>query len=120
MILVDRHPLETEALLNDKHNLHKFAKEYDNVLEYLRTHFKDGVVRFKKIGYPKYTKGADASFRELPKVKEPDTQWRIPLKAYIAIGDLGKHTWMCCLDPPEVLANGLYDMPFLSKRKVLP
>jgi hypothetical protein len=24
---------------------------------------------------------------------------------------------MCCLDPPDVLANGLYDMPKLSKRK---
>ncbi len=118
MILVDRRPLEGDALNTPTHPLHKFAKEYNDTLAYLNKHFdKDGVIRFKKIGYPKYTKGADSSFREVPKLKEPDTTWRIPLKAYVAIGDLGKHTWMCCLDPPEVLPNGLQDMPKLSKRK---
>jgi hypothetical protein len=118
MILVDRHQLEGDALNDPKHPLHNFAKEYEDTMKFLKERYnKDGVIRFKKIGYPKYTKGADSNFRELPKVKEPDTQWRIPLKAYVAIGNLGKHTWMCCLDPPDVTANGLYDMPKLSKRK---
>lgn len=120
MLIVDRRPLEADALNDTRHPLHKFAKEYEDTMKFLRERYdKDGVIRFKKIGYPKYTKGADSSFRELPKVKEPDTQWRIPLKAYVALGELGKHTWMCCLDPPDVSANGLYDMPKISKRKAI-
>jgi hypothetical protein len=33
------------------------------------------------------------------------------LSAYVALDDeTGKHRWMCCLDPPQVLPNGLWDM----------
>jgi hypothetical protein len=117
MLIVDRRPLEADALNDVNHVLHKSAVEYENTMKFLKERYKDGVISFKKIGYPKYTEGADSSFRKLPKLKEPDTDWRIPLRAYVALGDLGKHTWMCCLDPPEVSANGLYDMPKLSKRK---
>jgi len=44
---------------------------------------------------------------------------RIPLRANVAIGKLGKHIWMCCLDAPEVLPNGLWDMPKFSSNKSL-
>lgn len=117
MLIIDRHPLEKEAFHDKNHNLHDCAILVDNTLRELKGRYKDGVLRFKKIGYPKHTKGADSRFKELPKVVEPSTKWRIPLKAYVAIGDLGKHTWMCCLDTPEVLPNGLYDFSKFSKRK---
>jgi hypothetical protein len=119
MIIVDRKPLEQEALNDKNHNLHNFAVLMQDTLLYLQDHYKNGVLNIKKVGYPKFTEGADSNFRKLPKVVEPTTPWRIPLRAYVAIGDLGKHTWMCCLDPPEVLANGLYDMPRFSKRKAI-
>jgi hypothetical protein len=119
MLIIDRHPLEKEALNNKSHNLYDCAQLVDQTLSYLKSHYKDGLIRFNKIGYPKHTEGADSRFRKLPKIVEPATQWRIPLKAYVAIGDLGKHTWMCCLDTPDVLPNGLHDFAKFSKRKAI-
>lgn len=110
MILVDSKPLELDALNDKAHKLHDFAKEYDDTLTYLKDHYKNGFIRFKRMGYPKYTKGADSSFREVPKVKEPTPPLRMPLQAYATVGKLGKHHWACCLDTPKVLPNGLWEM----------
>jgi len=110
MILIDQRPLESDALHEDKHKLHEFAKEYDSTLKELHGKYKDGIIRFKRIGWPKYTKGADSSFREVPNMLEPTPPMRIPLKAYAVTGSLGKHLWMCCLDAPVLLPNGLSDM----------
>lgn len=117
MLIVDRRPLDNEALQKEDHPLHGCAVEVKETLDFLGRRYKNGFIRFKKIGYPKYTKGADSNFREIPKVAEPVTPWRIPLKAYVDVGGLGKHTWQCCLEPPEVLPNGLYDFPKLSNKK---
>jgi hypothetical protein len=114
MLLIDNHPLEADALSDPKHKLHDFAKEYDDALTYLHDRYKNGFIRFKRIGYPKFTKGADSAFREVPKVKEPTPPMRIPLQAYATVGKLGKHHWACCLDAPKVLPNGLWEM---GKRK---
>jgi len=110
MILLDQKPLEGDALNDKDHKLHEFAKEYDNTLKELRSKYKDGIIRFKRVGWPKYTKGADSAFREVPNMLEPTPPMRIPLKAYAVTGSLGKHLWMCCLDAPVLLPNGLSDM----------
>ena len=109
MILVDKKPLQLDAL-NDKSNpLHEFAVEYDKTLKYLHERYKNGYIRFRRPGFPKYVKGADEKGREIPKVKEPDIPMRIPLRAYTTIGSLGKHEITCCLDAPTVLPNQLWD-----------
>lgn len=118
MILVDQKPLELDALNDKTHKLHDFAKEYDDTIKELRAKYKNGFIRFNKVGYPRYTKGADSNFRELPKVMEPPVQMRIPLKAYATTGKLGKHLWMCCLDTPTVLPNGLWDMGRKKSMKI--
>lgn len=110
MLLIDKHPLETDALNDKAHKLHDFAKEYDDALTYLKEHYKDGFIRFKRPGYPKHTKGADSKGNEIAKMVEPTPPIRIPLQAYATIGKLGKHLWACCLDSPTVLPNGLWDM----------
>lgn len=110
MILIDQKPLESDALNDTKHKLHKFAVEYENTIKYLKDTYKNGFIRFKRVGFPKHVKGADSNFREIPKVAEPVPPMRIPLSAYSTIGELGKHRIMCCLDTPTVLANGLWDM----------
>lgn len=110
MLLIDQRPLEGDALNDKLHKLHKFAVEYDNTLKYLITAYPQGFIRFKRSDLPKYTKGADSSFKELPRVSEPVQKWRIPLSAYANIGELGKHRIMCCLDTPTILPNGLWDM----------
>jgi hypothetical protein len=110
MILLDKKPLEIDALSDPKHKFHDFAKEYDDTLKYLQERYKNGFIRFKRPGFPKFTAGADADFRELPKVKEPTAPMRIPLQAYATVGKLGKHHWACCLDAPVVLPNGLWEM----------
>ena len=110
MILVDQKPLEGDVLNDPKHKLHQFAVEYENTIKHLRDTYTNGFIRFKRVGYPKYTKGADSNFRELPKVLEPTAPMRIPLSAYAVLGSLGKHRFMCCLDTPTILPNGLWDM----------
>jgi len=111
MILIDRKPLDvSEALGDTKHRQHDFAVVYNNTLTYLKEHYSNGFIRFKRPGFPKYTKGADSNFRELPKVKEPSTPMRMPLHAHRAVADLGKHLWACCMDEPVILPNGLWDM----------
>jgi hypothetical protein len=110
MILLDQKPLESDALNDPNHKLHEFAKEYDKTLNELHGKYKDGIIRFKRVGYPRYTKGADSNFREVPNMLEPTPPMRIPLKAYAVTGSLGKHLWMCCLDAPTLLPNGLSDM----------
>jgi hypothetical protein len=110
MILIDQKPLESDALNDKLHKLHRFAVEYDNTLKHLKETYTNGFIRFKRTDLPKYTKGADSNFKELPKVSEPVQPWRIPLSSYAVLGELGKHRIMCCLDTPTVLANGLWDM----------
>jgi hypothetical protein len=110
MIILDSHPLELDALNDPKHKLHDFAKEYDDTLKELYARYTNGFIRFKRPGFPRYTKGMDEQGREIPKMAFPTPPMRIPLKAYATTGKLGKHLWMCCLDTPTVLANGLWDM----------
>jgi len=110
MLLIDQKPLESDSLNDTKHKLHKFAVEYENTIKYLKDTYKNGFIRFKRSDLPKHTKGADSNFREIPKMLEPTNPWRIPLSTYAVLGDLGKHRFMCCLDTPTVLPNGLWDM----------
>jgi len=111
MILVDQRPLDVSDALNDKNaKMHKFAREYDSTLTELKKTHANGYIRFKRPGYPKFTKGADNRGNEVDKMLEPTPPMRIPLQAYATIDDSGKHLWMCCLDAPKVLPNGLWDM----------
>jgi hypothetical protein len=110
MILVDSRPLELDALNDPKHKLYDFAREYDDTLKELRSTYKNGFIRFKRVGYPRHVKGADSNFNEIPKMAEPIPILRIPLKAYATTGKLGKHLWACCMDTPTILPNGLWDM----------
>lgn len=110
MILIDQRPLEGDALNDKQHKLHKFAVEYENTIKYLTETYSNGFIRFKRTDLPKYTKGADSNFREVPKMAEPVQPWRIPLSTYANLGGLGKHRFMCCLDTPTILPNGLWDM----------
>lgn len=110
MILIDRKPLEADALNDEKHTLHDFAKEYNDTLIYLNDHYKNGYIRFKRPGFPKHTKGSDDRGNEIPKMALPTPPMRIPLQANVAMGKLGKHLWMCCQDSPNILPNGLWDM----------
>ena len=110
MILLDQVPLDLEAINDPKAKHHDFAKKYNETLEHLRDHFKNGYIRFKRQGAIKYTKGADNTGKEVPKMLEPVQPWRIPLQAYAVTGNKGKHLWACCLGTPEPKANGLWDM----------
>lgn len=110
MILIDRKPLSIEALNDSKHPHYDFAVEYNNTIQDLHERYKNGFVRFLRPNAVRYTKGMDSAGREIPKMAEPVQPWRIPLKANTVLGKLGKHSFMCCLDMPTVLPNGLWDM----------
>lgn len=111
MILVDKKPLDVSTAIQDyKHPQYEFAKLYNETMQEMKTKFQDGYVRFIRPGVPKHSKGYDSSGREIPKLKEPTPPWRIPLQAYATVGKIGKHLFGCCLDQPEVLPNGLWDM----------
>lgn len=110
MLLIDRKPLEESALNDPKDKFHKIAVEYNNTIKYLQERYKNGIIRFKRPNFPRPTKAADAFGNEIPKATEPETPMRIPLKSYQAISDLGKHYVACCLDAPEVLPNGLWEL----------
>jgi len=110
MILLDSVPLDFESLNDSKAKHHDFAKEYNETLTYLRDHYKNGLIHFKRQGAVKYTKGMDSSGREVPQMLEPVVSWSIPLSAYAVTGNKGKHLWACCLSTPTPKANGLWDM----------
>lgn len=111
MILIDQKPFDLAEALNDKNaKFHNFAKVYNDTMSEFREKFPNKYIRFKRKNAVKYVKGADARGTEIPKMAEPVTPWRIPLSAYVALDNTGKHTFMCCLDTPKVLPNGLWDM----------
>lgn len=118
MLLVDKMPLNLEDLNDPKSKQYDFAREYNDTLTYLRDHYKNGYIRFKRPGAIKYTKGADKYMNELPKVAEPVSPWRIPLSAYATTGNKGKHLWACCLSTPEPKANGLWDMGAIKSKTI--
>lgn len=110
MILLDKLPLDLESLNNKDSKQYPFAREYNDTLTDLRERFPNGMIHFKRKGAKKFTKGVDSSGREVPKMIEPVSPWRIPLQAYAVTGNKGKHLWACCLNSPEPMANGLWDM----------
>ena len=110
MLLLDKVPLDVGAINDKDSKQYVFAKEYNDTLTYLRDHYKNGYIRFKRPGAIKYTKGADNNMKEIPKVALPVVPWRIPLAASSVTGNKGKHYWSCCMSTPEPMANGLWNM----------
>ena len=110
MILLDRVPLVLESINEKTAKHHDFAKEYNDTLVLLKERHPRGVIHFKRQGAVKYTKGADSTGREIPKMVEPVIPWRIPLQAYAVTEGKGRHFWSCCMSTPEPQANGLWDM----------
>lgn len=110
MIIVNKIPLTDEALNDKSHKLYNFARFYEDTLAELRKNYTNGYIRFKRPGFPKYTKGADNAGREIPKMKEPTPPMRIPLKGSAVVGTLGKQNIACCLDEPTILPGNLWDL----------
>lgn len=109
MLLLNKRPLDIFDALNDnKHPMHEFAKEYDEGVKELKERFGQ-YIKFTRPDYPKYTKGADVRGTEIPQVPLPVPAMRMPLRAY-APGKNGRNLWACCMDEPSILPNGLWDL----------
>lgn len=109
MLLINRKPLSISEALNDpKHPNHEYAKEYEEGVKELHKRF-GRQMRFIRPDFPKYVEGSNERGDRIAQMPLPTTPMQVPLKCN-ANGRLGREIWMCCLDEPTVLPNGLWDM----------
>jgi len=109
MLLINKEKLSISAADNPSHPQHKIAKFYlDGTRHISETYGR--YMRFIDPRQPRHTRGADSRGNEIPKMKEPDTITKIPLKASYYDKDRGTEIWACCLGDPILHPNGQYDL----------
>jgi hypothetical protein len=110
MLLINKKPLEVGAALdNEKHPLHRQAKEYSDGLNRLKQMYPDGKLTLLKTGFPKYVDGIDSQGKEVRNMPEPAIPYYYPLSTNHT-STRGKEIWACCMGDPKILPGDLWDL----------
>ena len=111
-LIINYRRLEVESALADpKHPMYPYAKEYDDGLKELHRKYPDGILRFMRVGYPKYSDSYLSSRGvETAGVPEPTPPMTLSLRANVSHPKRGNEQWAVCLGVPYALPGDLWDI----------
>jgi hypothetical protein len=111
--------LVAEALQDEKHPMHVYAKEYDQELKALRKKYPEGSIRLLRVGYPKFSDSyINARNIEVSGVPEDIPPMRFSLRASVSHPQRGKELWEVCLDTPKALPGGLWELGKIRSKQI--
>jgi hypothetical protein len=83
--------------------LKKFQKEYETGVSELMTKFPTGIIKLRRVGYPRYTPSPDPNIETMPEPPSP-----VYLKMTKTVDGV---YWGYCRGRAKIEANGLADVP---------
>lgn len=107
MLLINKKQLELNALRDDQHPLHSYAKEYNDGIALLKDTYGEQL-KLVRPGFPKKVKGFDQRGKEVDNMTEPITPMRVPLQATVQ-GITGSEIWDYCKGAPRLMPNMLWE-----------
>ena len=111
MLIVNYNRLNVaEALPNDSHPMHVYAKEYDAKLKELNKKYPDGILTFMPATEMETVDIIDSGGHETHGVPLEPVPIRIPLSAHVSDPKRGKEYWGVCLGNPYQVREGVWDI----------
>ena len=99
-----------EALKDEKHPMHVYAKEYSKGLAELNAKYPEGIITFKDATEPPATDRFDSKGHEYRDVPEDPRPTMMPLRANVSHPKRGKEYWGVCMGSPYLIREGVWDI----------